>query len=1152
MKLYRRLFIVAASLMLFQQTYASHYAGANLYYECLTPTIYRLYHVGYYECTSTSPLQIPYPNPAGVTINTLGSSCTPPTTSNWTLTSQFDITPICPGSSTGCTTPLSPFNGTVEVRQYTDYDFSATGTCTQISIDWNSCCRNTAITSGLANGAVFQQVAIDLGTSPCNSSPVILMTPRPYICAGVPTRLSLNAYDADGDSLKYSLVACQTAVGVNGSYASGYSPTSPLGPTWQVQLDSVTGELFINPIQGSPVVGPLCVQIEEFRNGTRIGVVRFEIQLIVMTTCTGSTTNPPPSIDQLQVIDGGIVSGNWEITMCQGDTLIFQVSSSDVDPNQSLYPEVSARFPGLRASFSAGNPMLAEYVLVTDQTEDFYIPITVWDDHCPMRTSSLQHILVRVGDNCLQAQTTAANCGSPLGAIDLNVWGGMAPFQYLWSTGDTTEDINNLIPGIYAVRVTDFNNQVFVDSFIVNALNVSLNPVLTLPTCANQDGMIHTTVTGATPPYSYVWNTGATSDSLANLTAGGYSLTITDSLGCPRHEAFLLTRPDSCFNIIEGQYYEDTNGNCQFDGNDVPKPYKLIQVSPGIDVLTDFNGFYRLELDTGTFTWNPLPEPYQQGICPASQQYHMSFSQTGANMTYIDFAVQTDSILDQRISYFAGVSRPGFNVDHLLTVHNDGNSATNSTLSWTHDPIFEFQSASITPASYDSVTRTATWSFTQPRPRRGNFQVLVQTRVSVTAGIGTPHTSHAVVDPIHGDTTPTNNSFTHLDTTSGSFDPNDKQVSPKGEGPLNFTPLDTERLTYTVRFQNTGTDTAFFVVIRDTLDPNVKISSYRREMESHPYHLRIEKDSILVFDFNRILLPDSATNLAGSQGFVQFSFLVKDNIPTGTQIRNRAAIYFDFNEPIITNEVLNTFADFPKVSLGLDSAFCRGETLRAALVAFGTPPYTFQWSNGVIDANNYSGISSIQPTFSGLYQLTVTDSLGISHVQEMHVSILPPPDASFSFQPNGLFTSFSSPSPVNINWFWDFGDGRRVSGQQNPINLYAASGVYQVTLVTVSYCGFDTVRQRVNISSLGLAENKLSAHVKIVPHPIREVSYLQIKHAENQPHSLRIFDLQGKLVRDYPSQYEDTFEIRREGLASGVYVYELRGDQSYFGKLVIR
>jgi streptogramin lyase len=140
---------------------------------------------------------------------------------------------------------------------------------------------------------------------------------------------------------------------------------------------------------------------------------------------------------------------------------------------------------------------------------------------------------------------------------------------------------------------------------------------------------------------------------------------------------------------------------------------------------------------------------------------------------------------------------------------------------------------------------------------------------------------------------------------TGSFDPNDKTGFPQGYADAHYIFPKTE-IEYLIRFQNTGNDTAFNIVVRDTLHSFLEPTSIQAEASSHPYIWKVDENGVLSFYFNDILLPDSTTNLLGSQGFVRFRIAHKADISLGSVIPNSAAIFFDFNAPIITNETWHT------------------------------------------------------------------------------------------------------------------------------------------------------------------------------------------------------------------------------------------------------
>ncbi len=133
----------------------------------------------------------------------------------------------------------------------------------------------------------------------------------------------------------------------------------------------------------------------------------------------------------------------------------------------------------------------------------------------------------------------------------------------------------------------------------------------------------------------------------------------------------------------------------------------------------------------------------------------------------------------------------------------------------------------------------------------------------------------------------------------GSFDPNDKLAVPAGIGEEHYISAE-DQLTYKIRFQNVGNDTAFNVIVVDTIDNNyLDITSVEMAGSSHDYNLRIV-GNVLEWTFEDILLVDSTTNETESHGFIQFKINQQENNTIGSIINNQAAIYFDYNEPIYT------------------------------------------------------------------------------------------------------------------------------------------------------------------------------------------------------------------------------------------------------------
>ncbi|HOY96425.1 MAG TPA: T9SS type A sorting domain-containing protein, partial [Catalimonadaceae bacterium] len=155
-----------------------------------------------------------------------------------------------------------------------------------------------------------------------------------------------------------------------------------------------------------------------------------------------------------------------------------------------------------------------------------------------------------------------------------------------------------------------------------------------------------------------------------------------------------------------------------------------------------------------------------------------------------------------------------------------------------------------------------------------------------------------------------------------SIDPNDKQVFPTGFTANHVVQPGTQ-LEYMVRFQNTGNDTAFTAYVVDSLDRNLNVESLEIGAVSHPYevtlHTTRQGRNVLRFQFDHINLPDSTTNELQSHGFIQYRISPKTNISLGTQVKNEAAIYFDYNPPVVTNQTLTTFDNLVLTDTSLNS-----------------------------------------------------------------------------------------------------------------------------------------------------------------------------------------------------------------------------------------
>ena len=143
-----------------------------------------------------------------------------------------------------------------------------------------------------------------------------------------------------------------------------------------------------------------------------------------------------------------------------------------------------------------------------------------------------------------------------------------------------------------------------------------------------------------------------------------------------------------------------------------------------------------------------------------------------------------------------------------------------------------------------------------------------------------------------------------------SYDPNDKQSETTGEMEDSLS-LFKDDLEYLIRFENTGNDTTFTVVIRDTLDADLDLNSFEILSSSHPVEV-IMRGQAVEFRFPNILLLWTNIDPIASQGFVKYKIRAKEGLLDYTRIENTAHIYFDLNPAIVTNTIENILVDnFP-------------------------------------------------------------------------------------------------------------------------------------------------------------------------------------------------------------------------------------------------
>lgn len=350
-------------------------------------------------------------------------------------------------------------------------------------------------------------------------------------------------------------------------------------------------------------------------------------------------------------------------------------------------------------------------------------------------------------------------------------------------------------------------------------------------------------------------------------------------------------------HLIKGNAFYDYNLNGIMDGYDVPAGAYQLNITPtNATAYTLSDGNYIAAVDSGNYTISPAP---QTGFHVAPTSRTVGFSSNHSSIGN-DFAIQPNdtSIRNVGIQLIDwGTANPGFQFQQYISYYNSGFQPVQPTITYVHDHQLSFNSASITPSAQSGDTLR--WNLPVIYPAQYAY-ITVDMRLDSTTAIETYLYNYGLIEPLNTDFDPANNVDSTTPFVLGSYDPNLKTVKP-AEIPVNQTTYQTP-LQYTIHFQNTGNDSTHFIVVRDKMSDNLDLNTLRVTGVSHqPFDYHIENNNELVFRFTSIQLPDSSSDPLNSQGFVAFTVQPKSLIIDADTIYNAANIYFDYNQPVVTN-----------------------------------------------------------------------------------------------------------------------------------------------------------------------------------------------------------------------------------------------------------
>jgi len=361
-----------------------------------------------------------------------------------------------------------------------------------------------------------------------------------------------------------------------------------------------------------------------------------------------------------------------------------------------------------------------------------------------------------------------------------------------------------------------------------------------------------------------------------------------------------INNPNHCrtFPSIKSFIYLDANNNNKFDSAEYVKSNIKLSLSNNAYSYTNNYGNAELYVDSlGTYIITPSTPSFYNAF-PSSYTHNFNTYDT---IIFDTFALKPNAIKDS-ISIVAtainNAARPGFNFAYKVDFENVGTTVLSPTINFNYDTNLLIFDSSSNSALVNNGSNLSVTLSNFVAGETGSFMIYF--KVKTTAVLGSSLLCVASANAVSSSAADTVKT-----TIRGSFDPNDKFATQT----LSLQEVTSKKyINYIIRFQNTGTDTAFSVVISDTLSAFLQASNYQFLSSSHPCKSGL-RNGVLYFEFININLPDSGTNKNGSNGFVRFQILADESVTVGTIIPNKAYIYFDYNKGIVTNVATTTITN---------------------------------------------------------------------------------------------------------------------------------------------------------------------------------------------------------------------------------------------------
>lgn len=532
--------LILLSLFLFTQSAkAGHISGGNITYECLGIEEYRITLSIFRDCSESSlqPTQIiKFNSDCGQIFSVFADQIY-----------SNEVSQLCPSAFDNSTCSGGPWPGMEIYKYQVDVTLPA---CNSWQIFWELCTR--AISNNVDDTTLpcyRINAKLDNVNAPCNNSPVTGEESIPYVCVNQPVNFNLGVSEPDGDSLRFYLVSGLTAGGGPITYEPGYSGFLPVPG---ITIGNNSGQVSFTPTQTGRFT--IVIEVEEYNSDEQlIGTIRQDF-IFVVENCPQPVPQPSAGGFSNFVGTGNLAAPN-EIQVCGGDSFCAEIEFSSSNPASiiTLSSQVESILPGATFNTTGTNPVVGEFCWTVPPgfSNTYQINIVAQDDACPVFGVAYWGFVVTPTLGVFGGPDHVI-CAGESAQIEAS-----GDTDYLWQvhSGDPIDEGVNFscvdcpnpvaTPSqttVYTVTgLTSTSGCLNTDTVVVAIALDDLSVNVSSESCFLNDATIALNIPYGSGNYSFLWETGDTTQNLFNIPAGTYEVFIEDlDLGCSSsHEIFV-------------------------------------------------------------------------------------------------------------------------------------------------------------------------------------------------------------------------------------------------------------------------------------------------------------------------------------------------------------------------------------------------------------------------------------------------------------------------------------------------------------------------------------------------------------------------------------------------------------------------------------